>query len=142
MKLSTFLPVVSLLVGALATSLELPAGVPRNIEEFRKRHPYKPQPHHHKRKKVTIRASRNDHDDVADEFYRGLKKANHGGTLYLPKGKTYMIGKPLDLTWLNDIHIHLEGEIKFTNDTKYWQKHAFAHPFQVSPSDLLEWCFL
>jgi galacturan 1,4-alpha-galacturonidase len=60
-----------------------------------------------------------------------LKKANKGGTLYLPKGQTFVIGKPLDLTFLNDIHVHLEGEIKFTNDTGYWQKNAYKHPFQV-----------
>ncbi|KAH7118554.1 pectin lyase fold/virulence factor [Dactylonectria estremocensis] len=131
MKFSSILPLVSLLAGALVSAVELPAGVPRNVAEFRNKHPWKAPTLHH-RKKVTIRSSKNDLDDISDEFVKGLKKANHGGTLYLPKGHTYMIGKPLDLTWLNDIHIHLEGEIKFTNDTEYWQANAFAHPFQNS----------
>jgi galacturan 1,4-alpha-galacturonidase len=30
----------------------------------------------------------------------------------LEEGKTYIIGKPLDLTFLDDIHIQWEGEVK------------------------------
>jgi galacturan 1,4-alpha-galacturonidase len=131
MKVSGYLSAAFLFVGAIATALELPAGVPRSIDEFRDKHPYR-SPCDPKRPRFTIRASDNDLDDVSSEFYDGLKQANKGGTLYLPKGKTYIIGKPLDLTWLDDIHVHLEGEIKFTNDTAYWQKNSFAHPFQVS----------
>ncbi|KAK1768140.1 exo-polygalacturonase [Phialemonium atrogriseum] len=116
--------------GVLA-SVELPAGVPRSLSEFRVKHPYKPRSTC-SRKTVRIRASADDSDDVADEFLQGLKDANNGGTLYLPKGQTYMIGKPLDLTFLNDVHVRLDGEIKFTNDTPYWQANAFHHPFQNS----------
>ncbi|KAK7430753.1 hypothetical protein QQZ08_002797 [Neonectria magnoliae] len=131
MKASSILPLFSLLAGALVGALELPASVPRDVLGFRSKHPYMAPTQHHRRK-VTIRSSKEDEDDVSDAFLRGLNKANHGGTLYLPEGHTYMIAKPLDLTWLNDVHIHLEGEIKFTNDTEYWQEHAFAHPFQNS----------
>ncbi|KAM0198538.1 hypothetical protein ACHAPA_008807 [Fusarium lateritium] len=124
-------------LGALAVTainaLSLPAGVPRDVSEFRDKHPYTPPKHEH-RKIVTIRASRNHHDDISSEFKRGIHKANKGGILYLPKGKTYVIGKALDLTGLRDIHIHLEGEIRreFTNDVKYWQENAWYHPFQKS----------
>ena len=69
---------------------------------------------------------------MSDDFLKGLREANNGGTLHLPKGNTYIIGKPLDLTFLNDVHVNLDGEIRFTNDTAYWQKHAFRHPFQNS----------
>ncbi|KAG9501981.1 hypothetical protein J7337_007689 [Fusarium musae] len=62
----------------------------------------------------------------------GVRKANGGGTLHLAKGKTYVIGKALDLTGLEDIHIHLEGEIKFPDDVEYWQENAWYHPFQKS----------
>ncbi|RBR05483.1 hypothetical protein FVER53590_30008 [Fusarium verticillioides] len=37
---------------------------------------------------VRIRASKNDTDDVSDEFKMGVRKANGGGTLHLAKGKT------------------------------------------------------
>lgn len=131
MKASILLPLLSAVTGVLANS-ELPAGVPRSTLEFREKHPYKPKPDHGCRKTVTIRASEDDEDDVSQEFYKGLKKANHGGTLYLKEDETYVIGQPLDLTFLDDVHVHLEGEIKFTNDTPYWQENAFTHPFQVS----------
>lgn len=91
--------------------------------------PYKPPCLGH-RPVIRIRSSQNDTDDVADDFYNGLKKGNHGGTLYLPKDELFIIGKPLDLTWLDDVQVHWDGEVKFTNDTPYWQANAFAHPFQ------------
>ncbi|KAJ4171418.1 hypothetical protein NW754_013186 [Fusarium falciforme] len=123
------------LVGAFALTLvnavSLPAGVPRDLSEFRDKHPYKP-PHHGHRKIITIRPSKNEHDDASERFKRGVLKANGGGTLYLPKGKTFVIGKALDLTGLNDIHIHLDGEIRFTDDVEYWQENAWYHPFQKS----------
>jgi galacturan 1,4-alpha-galacturonidase len=66
----------------------------------------------HNRHVVTIRSSKNDTDDVSDNFLHGIKKANKGGTLYLEKGSTYVVGKKLDLSFLDDIHVHLDGEIK------------------------------
>ncbi|KAF2224632.1 exo-polygalacturonase [Elsinoe ampelina] len=156
-----FLSLVALAVTAAATAL--PEGVPASVEEFRKKHPYKPPtpptvpgtgcapanpgpsggppgylggpgspPPSPPRHVVTLRASANDTDDVAAAFEAGIRAANNGGTLYLPAGQTFMIGQPLDLTFLNDVQIHLDGEIKFTNDTAYWQKVAFRHPFQNS----------
>lgn len=50
-----------------------------------------------------------------------MKKANGGGTLWLKKGNTYVIGKKLELSWLNDVHLRLEGEVKFTDGIEYWQ---------------------
>ncbi|KAF9873616.1 glycosyl hydrolase family 28 [Colletotrichum karsti] len=61
-----------------------------------------------------------------------VKNANNGGAVYLPAGETFVIGKPLDLTFLNNIHIRLEGTIRFTNDVEFWQANAFYHPFQRS----------
>lgn len=131
MKILTLFPVLAAAAsGAVASFMELP---PRSIEEFRNKHPWDPPHWGDNRHTFTIRPSRNDTDDISDEFVRGLQKANHGGTLHLKKGDTYVIGQPLDLTWLDDIHVNLEGEIKFTNDTPYWQANAFAHPFQVRP---------
>ncbi|KAM5349196.1 hypothetical protein ACJ41O_009019 [Fusarium nematophilum] len=129
-----FLQTISLM-GAIAitavNAVILPPGVPRDVSEFREKHPYKP-PHHEYRKIVRIRSSKHKFDDVSAEFKKGVLAANGGGTLYLPKGKTYVIGKVLDLTGLNDIHVRLDGEIRFTNDVKYWQKNAWYHPFQKS----------
>ncbi|KAB5513087.1 exo-polygalacturonase [Coniochaeta sp. 2T2.1] len=130
MKTSILALLATAAVSVLA-QVELPAGVPRSLEEFREKHVYKSR-RSCTRKTVRIRASQNETDDVSDDFLAGLKKANNGGTLYLPKGHTYMIGKPLDLTFLNDVHVQLDGTIKFTNDTPYWQANAYRHPFQNS----------
>jgi galacturan 1,4-alpha-galacturonidase len=64
------------------------------------------------RRTVTIRPSKNDADDVSTDFLWGIEQANHGGRLLLQKGKTYVIGKKLDLSFLNNIEVQLEGEIK------------------------------
>lgn len=64
------------------------------------------------RKKVTIRASKDDRDDVSDDFLAAIKKANNGGLVHLKKGHKYVIGKKLDLTFLKDIYINIDGELK------------------------------
>ncbi|KAF7552055.1 hypothetical protein G7Z17_g4571 [Cylindrodendrum hubeiense] len=131
MRFSQILSLVGIAATAAVQAISLPPGVPRDVLEFRSKHPYIPPKHAH-RKIVTIRASKNDHDDVSADFARAIKKANNGGTLYLPKKRKFVIGKALDLTGLHDIHLHLDGEIRFTNDVKYWQENAWYHPFQKS----------
>lgn len=64
------------------------------------------------RRTITIRSSKNDTDDVSDDFLWGIKKANHGGRLLLQKRKKYVIGKKLDLTFLDNIEVQLDGELK------------------------------
>jgi galacturan 1,4-alpha-galacturonidase len=64
------------------------------------------------RKKITIRASKDDGDDISDDFLWAIKKANHGGLVHLEKGKKYVIGKKLDLTFLKDVYVKIDGELK------------------------------
>lgn len=127
MKFTTVTAVLSAAVLAAANNIALPAGVPRSIEEFREKHPYHPPnpSGHGKRRIVKVRPSRNDTDDVSSEFKKALQRANHGGTVYLPANETFIIGQPLDLTFLNDVQVHLDGEIKFTDDTPYWVSITF-----------------
>lgn len=71
--------------------------------------------HHDKhphRRTVIIRPSCSDEDDVSADFLWGIKWANRGGRLLLQKGKKYVIGKKLDLTFLKDIEVQLDGELK------------------------------
>jgi galacturan 1,4-alpha-galacturonidase len=71
--------------------------------------------HHHKypdRRTVIIRPSLNDQDDISSDFLWGMRAANHGGRLLLQKGQTYVIGKKLDLSFLDDIEVQLDGELK------------------------------
>jgi galacturan 1,4-alpha-galacturonidase len=95
-----------------ATTSRLPGSYrgPRTPSEFRHKHPYVHRPPNNRRK-VYIRASKDETDDISQDFYNGLKKANHGGTLVLPAGKTFVIGKKLDLTFLKDVEVALDGEI-------------------------------
>jgi galacturan 1,4-alpha-galacturonidase len=71
------------------------------------------------RKRVTIRASKNDRDDVSQDFLWALKEANHGGLVHLKKGKKYVIGKKLDLTFLDDVYVKLDGELKVGRSNAY-----------------------
>ncbi|KAJ5909211.1 hypothetical protein N7495_001893 [Penicillium taxi] len=84
------------------------------------------------RRTVTIRPSRDDTDDISSDFLWGVHQANHGGRLLLEKGKLYVIGKILDLTFLDDIEVQLDGEIKFTDNITYWQANNFYYSFQKS----------
>ncbi|KAJ9198125.1 CAZyme family GH28 [Paecilomyces variotii] len=86
------------------------------------------------RRTVTIRSSKTDDDDISSDFLWGMKVANHGGRLLLKKGETYIIGKKLDLTFLNDIEVQLDGEIQFTNNVTYWQANNFYYDYQDSIS--------
>lgn len=109
--------VLSLAAAAVITAVQavsLPPGVPGNVLEFRAKHPYT-TPSHGCRKTITIRASEDEHDDVSEEFKQGILDANNGGTLYLPKGEMFVIGKALDLTGLNDIYVRLDGEIRVSS---------------------------
>ena len=87
---------------------------PKSPSEFRDHHPYHHPATNH-RPKIHIRASKNATDDISAEFLKGLKKANNGGTLVLPKGKVFVIGKKLDLTFLNNVQVNLEGTIKVSS---------------------------
>lgn len=100
------------LLPATASAFAFPSTYlgPRSVADFRRHTPYH-YPGGDKRKKVYIRASKNDTDDISADFYAGLKKANHGGTLVLPAGKTFVIGKKLDLTFLNNVQVQLDGKI-------------------------------
>ena len=111
------------IAGALASGLALLLSIghveanghtyngPKSPSQFRNHHPYHHPPTNH-RPKIYIRASKNDTDDISADLLKGLKKANHGGTLVLPKDQLYIIGKKLDLTFLNDVQVNLEGTIK------------------------------
>jgi galacturan 1,4-alpha-galacturonidase len=46
-------------------------------------------------------------------------------TLFSPR-----IGTALNLTFLNEIDLDIQGTIQFTNDTDYWQKNGFYQTFQ------------
>ena len=52
--------------------------------------------------------------------------------MHLKKNHKYVIGKKLDLSFLKDVYVNIDGELKYTNDIKYWQANNFYYPFQKS----------
>ncbi|THZ10982.1 glycoside hydrolase family 28 protein [Aureobasidium pullulans] len=84
------------------------------------------------RRKITIRASEDDTDDISADFVWALEQAQNGGLVHLEEGKTYIIGKKIDLPVLNDVYVKLDGTLKFTDDVAYWQSNYFYYPFQKS----------
>lgn len=89
-----------------------------------------------------------------------VKKCNPGGKVVFPEGKTYVVGKAMDLTGLRGMDIgmflsifflegrgdfkllilfffsfpfrftDIQGYIQFSNDTDYWQANAYKQIFQ------------
>ena len=125
--------VTSLLSVTHATHLDASYLGPRSVGDYRRMFPYT-HPAPDRRKKVFIPQSNSDTDDRSCEFLQGLREANHGGTLVLPEGQKFVIGRKLDLTFLDNVQVQLDGEILFTDDIDYWQANYFAHPFQKSIS--------
>ena len=68
--------------------------------------------------------------DDSPYILQALRDCNHGGHVVFPNGTTYIIGTALDLTFLSHVDLDIQGYIQFTNDTDYWQAHAFKQIFQ------------
>lgn len=81
------------------------------------------------RRRVTIRSSRNDTDDVSSDFLWGINAASHGGLLHLEKGKTYVIGTKMDLPVLDDVYLKLDGEIKVRSPVLSMFKNGCAEQY-------------
>ncbi|WPH01672.1 Exopolygalacturonase X-1 [Acrodontium crateriforme] len=85
----------------------------------------------HARSKVCYVDTHNDmKTDDSPYILEAVEKCNDGGRIVFPKHQTYVIGTALDLTHLKHVDFDIQGYIQFTNDTDYWQKHAFQQTFQ------------
>ncbi|KAI4870822.1 glycoside hydrolase family 28 protein [Hypoxylon rubiginosum] len=71
---------------------------------------------------------REDRDD-APHIKKALQDCNHGGTVVFDK--SYVIGSPLDLTFLKHVDLVITGDIAFDDsDVYYWQDNSFKYAFQ------------
>ncbi|BEJ13114.1 hypothetical protein CspHIS471_0302880 [Cutaneotrichosporon sp. HIS471] len=68
--------------------------------------------------------------DDSEAILAALQSCNNGGRVVFEKDSTYTIGTALDLTFLQSIDLDIQGTIRFTNDTDYWQKAGFSFVFQ------------
>lgn len=81
------------------------------------------------RRKITIRASEDDTDDISADFVWALEQAQNGGLVHLEEGKTYIIGKKIDLPVLNDVYIKLDGTLKVSRKSCFlgiWSDTVYA----------------
>lgn len=112
--------------------------------------PFNPLPASQIRYKTCHVANYGNGRDDSSNIMSALKKCNNGGKVVFDAGKTYTIGKALDMTFLkhvdlgmfffsgkDDLHptnqsssTEIQGTIQFTNDTDYWQANAFKQGFQ------------
>lgn len=90
------------------------------------------------RTKTCIVNSNNDLlTDDSPLILSAINECNNGGhVVFLPK-TTYLIGKPLNLTHLENIDIDIQGSISFTTNTTFWQKAAFPLGYQNAITFLL-----
>ncbi|KAG5658691.1 hypothetical protein KAF25_010872 [Fusarium avenaceum] len=68
-----------------------------------------------------------DRDDAA-RILTAFKKCNKGGTIVLDQ--EYIVGSPLDLTWLAHVDVVITGTLNFKSDPYYWADHSFKYDFQ------------
>lgn len=69
-----------------------------------------------------------DRDDAA-AIFDAFHKCNDGGTIIFDRD--YLIGSPLDLTFLRHIDVIITGEIHFdASDVYYWAENSFKYDFQ------------
>ncbi|KAI8202042.1 Exopolygalacturonase X-1 [Colletotrichum sp. SAR 10_65] len=66
--------------------------------------------------------------DDAPKILDAFKKCNDGGTVVFDK--SYLIGSPLDLTFLKHIDVVITGSIEFNDDPYYWAENSFKFAFQ------------
>ncbi|GAB1217347.1 hypothetical protein ATERTT37_006586 [Aspergillus terreus] len=93
-------------------------------------HPFRPLPASTPRTKTCHVRSHGDGTDDAAFVLSALRKCNNGGKVVFDADKEYTIGTALDMTFLRHVDLEILGRIQFTNDTDYWQAHAFRHGFQ------------
>lgn len=99
--------------------------------EYSPHRPYQPLPWSPPRWKTCIVPSHNDgKTDDSSAILRALHECNEGGHVIFPRQNNYLIATALDLTFLCHIDLDIQGTILFSNDTTYWQAHAFPQVFQ------------
>ncbi|KAF2124425.1 glycoside hydrolase family 28 protein [Dothidotthia symphoricarpi CBS 119687] len=95
--------------------------------------PYHPRgafPASPQRTKTCVVAKNTSGTDDSKNILKAIKDCNNGGHVVFPKDKNFTIGTALDLTFLKHIDLDIQGTIKFTNDTDYWQANAFKQIYQ------------
>jgi len=89
-----------------------------------------PVPSPPRSKTCTVESHNDLTTDDSPYILEVLEKCNNGGHIIFPNGTTYIVGTALDMTFLKHVDLDIQGYILFTNDTDYWQAHAFKQIYQ------------
>ncbi|KAJ5640728.1 hypothetical protein N7528_000353 [Penicillium herquei] len=92
--------------------------------------PFKPLPSSPPRTKTCHVSTYGDERDDSKFILSALKECNNGGKVVFDADKFYTIGTALDMTFLKHVDLDIQGYIKFTNDTDYWQENGFFQTYQ------------
>ncbi|KAI9728290.1 MAG: hypothetical protein M1834_007692 [Cirrosporium novae-zelandiae] len=82
------------------------------------------------RTKVCYVSTHNGTADDSEYILQAINECNPNGHVVFSAENTYTIGTALDLTNLTHVDLDIQGYIKFTNDTDYWQANGFYQTFQ------------
>ncbi|CAG8027828.1 unnamed protein product [Penicillium nalgiovense] len=124
----------STLTQALGLLLPLSAAV--QAEEYSRseacqpNRPFKPLPGSQARTRTCHVANIGDGRDDSANVLAALKQCNNGGKVVFDADKTYTIAKALDMTFLKHVDLEIQGVVKFSDDTDYWQENSFKQIFQ------------
>ncbi|KAJ5242000.1 uncharacterized protein N7469_000327 [Penicillium citrinum] len=99
-------------------------------EACKPHHPFRPLPVSQARTRTCHVSSHGNGVDDSKNILKALKKCNNGGKVIFDEDKTYTVGTALDMTFLKHVDLEVLGTIQFTNDTDYWQEHAFKQIYQ------------
>ncbi|CAK7241714.1 MAG: Exopolygalacturonase [Sporothrix thermara] len=129
-----FLAAASALAGvAAALSPCKPQGhiSPRPVLTASPQQPRLPIPYPPPRSRVCYVQTHGDGTtDDSPYILEAFHACNNGGHVVFRAGVTYLVGTAMDWTFLKDIDLDIQGTIKFTDDTDYWQANSFPFIFQ------------
>jgi galacturan 1,4-alpha-galacturonidase len=79
-----------------------------------------------------VKPSCSSNGDSAKSILAAFQKCNKGGTVVLDAH--YVVGSPLDLTFLEEVDVVLTGNLTFSGNITYWMDHTFKYAYQTSSS--------
>ncbi|CAK7234273.1 Exopolygalacturonase [Sporothrix bragantina] len=131
-----FLAVASALAG-VASALKNPCKPPQNhvsprpVLSASPEHPRLPIPYPPPRNRVCYVQTHGDGvTDDSPYILEAFHACNKGGHVVFREGVTYLVGTAMDWTFLDNIDLDIQGTIKFTDDTDYWQANSFKFIYQ------------
>ncbi|KAF4551799.1 Exopolygalacturonase A-like protein [Elsinoe fawcettii] len=94
--------------------------------------PAKPFPVSPARQASKVCTVQGNSTDASPSILAAAKACNNGGTVVFPAGQTFVIGTPLDLTFLKSVDFAILGTIALSDNIASWKGRLFEYAFQDS----------